>query len=334
MKRLGLVFVACVVGAPVAVAQPESDDKGSAKALLQSGLKLFTDKDYLGALAVFTEAYGRFPSPNILLNIGTTLLKLDRKAEAANAYQRFVDTADAASDKLAEVTKVLAELDTELGILEISVSPEDAEVRAGEGTWQRADRLTRTRVATGMVTVHARKAGYRPAAKAINVGAKETRAVAIALVAFSGTTTGDGTSVDDGVTAQGGRSASPRFGAIVLAHVDPVNLGGAGLIGAIVEVADRVQVRAAALLGPAPGAYLGGSFAILTGRVRPFVSAGMPMFFSDGPRFALRGAGGVELALSTRIGLLAELGVEHVFNPEDSVTPTLFIPAVGAIARL
>ena len=89
---------------------PETD-KLDAKALMQSGLKLYAARDFLGALAVFKTAYTRFASAKILLNIGTTLTKLDRKAEAANVYQRYLDSPDADPAKRNEVKKVLAELD-------------------------------------------------------------------------------------------------------------------------------------------------------------------------------------------------------------------------------
>src|ERR1043165_5361740 len=96
-----------VVAATMARAQPAQDaDKLDAKALMQSGLKLYAAKDFLGALAVFRTAYARFPSAKILLNIGTTLTRLDRKAEAANVYQRYLDAADADPARKTEVKKV------------------------------------------------------------------------------------------------------------------------------------------------------------------------------------------------------------------------------------
>jgi len=67
---------------------PAASDKRAAKALMQSGLKLFAAKDFLGALARVPDRLRRFASAKILLNIGTTLSRLDRKAQAANVYQR------------------------------------------------------------------------------------------------------------------------------------------------------------------------------------------------------------------------------------------------------
>src|SRR5678815_5528685 len=108
-----------------AASESPATDKLDAKALMQSGLKLYAAKDFLGALAVFRTAYTRFASTKILLNIGTTLTKLDRKAEAANAYQRYLDAADSDRAKHGEVTKVLGELDAAVTLLEIDVAPSE-----------------------------------------------------------------------------------------------------------------------------------------------------------------------------------------------------------------
>nr|MBA3455495.1 hypothetical protein [Deltaproteobacteria bacterium] len=125
-----------------------------------------------------------------------------------------------------------------------------------------------------------------------------------------------------------------RLGALAIAHIDPSNKGAALIVGLTADVISRVQVQAAALIGPASGVYVGGSFAFLEGRVRPILAVGLPVFFSDGPRVALRGAAGVELEINRHFAVIAELGVEYLVNPEPGLTSTLFIPAIGATARL
>src|SRR6185295_5621169 len=100
------------VGQPAAKPAPHdkpSGDKVDAKALMQSGVRLLEAKDFLGALAIFKSAYARVPSAKILLNIGTTLNLLNRKAEAANAYQRYLDASDADPQKKPEVATVIAD---------------------------------------------------------------------------------------------------------------------------------------------------------------------------------------------------------------------------------
>ncbi|MEO7093265.1 MAG: hypothetical protein ABI175_08440 [Polyangiales bacterium] len=316
---------------------PPSDpgDKGDAKALMASGLKLYAAKDYLGALSVFQTAYARFASGKILLNIGTTLLKLDRKAEAANAYQGYLDAADSDPAKKLEVTKVVAGLDLEVGVVEVTVTPADAEVQIDKAEWTAAAKLARTRVAPGSITVHARKTGFKSAELTATVAAGGTRAFALALEADVVATGGGGTGIDGGLIGRGETEEPPsKFGMLALAHVDFTNKGGAAIVGLAYDVIDRVQIQAAALLGPKSGGYAGVAVALLTGRVRPVIIAGMPIFVSNGARVGIRGAAGVELAFNRHISAVAELGVEHTFNSEPSVTKTLFIPAVGVIGRL
>ncbi len=336
MRRTLMVSLACLLGASAVVhAQPaNTGDKGDAKALLQSGLKLFAAKDYLGALSVFETAYARFPSSKILLNIGTTLLKLDRRADAANAYQRYLDAKDGDPAKVTEVTKVLGELDRGLGVLEVSVEPSrEAEIQIGEKKWTRLGDLAKYRLDAGATTVRARRTGYLPSEEIVQLEGGTSRKVALVLeaepvAAVSATVT------EAGVRATVEPRSRSRLGVLALAHIDPTNKGAAVLVGLTADVMSRLQVQGAALLGPASGLYLGATFALMTGTVRPILAAGVPVFISDGARVALRGAGGVELAISRHFAVIAQVGVEYIVNPGPGISSTLFIPAIGATARL
>lgn len=323
---------------PPAPAQPVTNDKMDAKALMQSGLRLYQAKDFLGALAVFKTAYARFPSAKILLNIGTTLAKLDRKAEAANVYQHYLDSPDADPAKRAEVEKVLAELDAAVALLELTVTPSDAELQIDYQDWLAADAARRLRVAPGSVTLRARHPAYQPHEQAVQAAAGARLPITIALIEIPApvaSTPSSSTATDQGIIATATPAAPrSRFGVVARAHFDPIHTGGAGLVGATADLTDQLEVHAAALLGPSSGAYAGASFAILRGKLRPIVSAGLPIFFSEGARVALRGAGGVELVLSRHLAVIAELGVEYAFNPETDVDHTQLVPAIGATGRL
>jgi len=345
-----LVVVMCALAAAPASAHaaprpaPADDNKLDAKALMQSGLKLFAAKDFLGALAVFRTAYARFASAKILLNIGTTLRRLDRKAEAANVYQRYLDSTDADPAKQGDVKRVLAELDAAVATLELSVTPADAELQVNDDDWLPAATLPRVRVALGTVIIRARHAGYLPDEQAVRATAGARLPLAIALVAIPVPVAPPAPARDPreepgaaGITVSAGPPpAAPRaaLGMIALAHLDVANAGGAGVVGLTADVTRRLQAQAAAILGPSYGGYAGASFALLTGAVRPILSAGVPIFASNGARVALRGAAGVELALNRHLALIAELGVEYLLNPEDDVDHMLIVPALGATARL
>lgn len=334
---LGATVLAPIT-ATVAVAQP-AGDKTDAKALMASGLKLFQAKDYLGALAVFRDAYSRFASPKILLNIATTLKQLDRNAEAANTYQRYLDAPDADAAKKADVGKVLAEIDIKVGILELTV-PDDAEVQiAGEEEWHPAAEVVQYRVAPGKFTVRARRDKYQPGQVSGEVAAGKRTALKITLAVIPVASVGAPVvtqeptgEVDEVPPPAPGLSA--RFGAYALAHVDIANKGGAARVAATFEIIPRLQAELGALIGPSSGVYIGARYGFLPGRFRPVLAVGAPIFFEDGARVAIRGAAGLEVVLSSHISVIVEAGIERVLNPGMNYVETVFVPAIGAAGRL
>jgi len=330
-----------VLSAGLARAQPAPGDKDDAKALMQSGVRLLEAKDYRGALAVFKDAYTRFPSAKILLNIGTTLVLLDRKVEAANAYQRYLDSPDTDPAKAKDVRAALADLDKVVGRLEITVTPTDGEVQVNDGEWQPAASVTLVRLPGGPFTIRARKDKFQAEAKSASITIGEKAAVVINLVAlpedkavFVGPPGPTGPAPDLAITLPGGPEARSALGGVALAHLDIPRGGAAARVGISYDVSSALQVQGTALLGPTYGAYAGARFAFLDGKLRPFLAAGMPVFFSDGARVGVRGAGGAELEITPRFSLLAELGAEVMLNPEDDILKAAFIPAVGIGGRL
>ncbi|HEY0253457.1 MAG TPA: hypothetical protein VGC41_18110, partial [Kofleriaceae bacterium] len=131
---LAVCALAAVVNAQPTKDKPD-DSKVDAQSLMASGVKLFEQKDYLGALAVFKTAYEKFQSVKILLNIGTTLKLLQRDADAANAYQRYLDSKDADPKRKPEIQKVVDKLDKTVGKLEITPTPSDAQVSIDDDDW-------------------------------------------------------------------------------------------------------------------------------------------------------------------------------------------------------
>jgi hypothetical protein len=332
-----VLFALALVIAPSLARADGDDDKKDARALMQSGVALLKAKDYLGALAVFKDAYRRYPSAKILLNIGTTLKQLGRDADAANAYQRYLDAPDTDPARKPEVESLLAEYDKTLARLKLTVSPNDAEVQINLGEWFVAKEMKLYRLVAGSFTAKVRKPKYAPAERRGDARAMATTDVVINLILEP---------EEEGLIADDGRRVAPivgvaapppprsRLGAKVGAHIDALQPGVAAALGVVITIADRIEVDVAALLGPTQGAYVGGTYYILTGRWRPRVSLGAPMFFSDGARFAARAAIGLEVVASRHLSVIADVGGERYFNPEDDIEPWAFVPAVGVHARL
>lgn len=345
-----LAVLAVAAGVHLAAAQPQPGNKVDAKSLMQSGLKLFEAKDYLGALAVFENAYAQFPSAKILLNIGTTEALLDRNADAANSYQKYLDSADADPEKKADVAAELATLDAKSGQLELAITPDDAEVLLGD-EWRPAKSVHLWRVVPGAYTVKVRRDGYQPAEKQDAVAAGFKAVVTIALVANPKPVEKQVivTVPRDEVHAEEPMGPRSRFGAIALAHVSVVpKLGSALLLGATADLTEQLSLDAAIILAPglvtngtasmSPpsfGTYVGANFAFLTGKLRPRVSVAMPVFFDvTGTRFVTRAAGGLEYVASSNFALVLDLGAELGLNNTSDIDRFALVPSLGATGRL
>lgn len=337
--------------------------KVDAKALVQSGVKLLKQKDYLGALAVFRDAYQRFPSVKLLLNIGTTLKLLGRSAEAANAYQRYLDDPEADPARVSEVGDVLATLDRVLGRISLSAAAPSApsaptapslssapsgeppvEVSINRGEWQPLAQARLVRVDPGAYVVAARAEGYAPVEQRGQIGAGESAELrlTLALLPRPAARGGDLDDGDDGdasgagslrARAQAERGRS-RLGLMLRGHFHLSPAGAAALVGPTVDLTDRLEVNAGVLLGRYRGGYLGGSFAVLPGRFRPLAAAGLLIVADEGARFAARGAVGLEVVVSPNLSVFAELGGEHLFNPPMTVFENAFVPSAGVFGRL
>lgn len=342
--------------APAAPEEAKADGgRVDAKALVQSGVKLLKQKDYLGALAVFRDAYQRFPSVKLLLNIGTTLKLLGRNAEAANAYQQYLDAPDADPARRAEVNDVLATLDRVLGRLELGAeapalveapapveAPESLEVSINGGDWLPLARAKLWRVDPGAYQVAARQPGFVAAEVSGQIGAGEQASVRLALVAAvesapdveSGALMQPEGGVRDRVEVPSAERDRSRLGLLLRGHFHVSPAGAAALIGPTFELTPRLDVSAAVLIGRYRGGYLGGSFAFLPGRLRPLASAGLLVVADDGARLAARAAVGVEVRVHRQLALFMEAGAEHLFNPPMTVLENAFVPSAGVIGHL
>ncbi|HEY1556378.1 MAG TPA: hypothetical protein VGF94_16200 [Kofleriaceae bacterium] len=344
--------VARIAAAQPAPPQPQPQgDRVDAKALMQSGVKLFDAHDYLGALAIFKDAYQRFPSAKILINIGTTLKQLDRKADAANTYERYLASPDTDPATRMQVEAAIAELGKDVGRIAVTVTPVGAQLEVGD-EWLPADRVHVLFVAPGTATVRARRDGFQPAEKPIAVAAGGQASVALDLVAIPKPVVKPliVTVHDDVPALEQANEPRARLGAFVMAHVSVTpRVGSAWLVGGTFDATEQLAIDAALLLGPglvssgdmdypSPppklGGYAGASFTFLAGQLRPRVSAGMPIFASDGARFSVRAAGGIEYVANRHLSITVELGLEENLNPPDDIRELAFVPALAAVGRL
>lgn len=130
-----------------------------AQALMIEGVKQLQAKSYDQALANFLEAYGKFPSPKILLNIASTLRDMGRLADAANTYQRYLIDPATGPERVAEVKEVLLRLDEQLTILTVRVYPTGSELSIDAGPFIPVGSSLLTRVRPGIHLVRVKAKG-------------------------------------------------------------------------------------------------------------------------------------------------------------------------------
>lgn len=128
-----------------------------AQALMTEGVKQLQARAYDQALANFLEAYARFPSPKILLNVASTLRDMGRLADAANTYQRYLSDPATGAERVAEVKDLLIRLDEQLAILTVRVSPRGSDISIDGGPFIAVGSSLVTRVRTGLHLVRIRK---------------------------------------------------------------------------------------------------------------------------------------------------------------------------------
>src|SRR5262249_38100866 len=144
-------------------ASPEDAAKKDAQALLTDGVALLASKKYEEALDKFLAAYDKFPSPKILLDIGSTLRDMGRLADAANTYERYLEDPSTGAERVGEVKQLLVDLDKQVGLLVVQVTPPGSDVSIDGGPWTTIGASLSTRIAPGTHVVRARKAGLEDA---------------------------------------------------------------------------------------------------------------------------------------------------------------------------
>ncbi|MCE9577953.1 MAG: hypothetical protein K8W52_32780 [Deltaproteobacteria bacterium] len=140
---------------------------------------------------------------------------------------------------------------------------------------------------------------------------------------------------DDATSLLAPRTGLGKFATVVQARIDGKLRGAAASIGLAYDLVPSLQVEAALLLANDVGGFAGARMHFLTGRLRPLVSVGAPVFWSDGAaRIGLRVGGGAEWIVQRHLSALVEIGVEHFFNPQDRYEATVVVPILGVHGRL
>jgi hypothetical protein len=135
-------------------------------------------------------------------------------------------------------------------------------------------------------------------------------------------------------------------GALAQIRIDGNHFKGfAGALGIVYPVTEAFHVEIEGMKSDVWGAYLGARYLFMTGFLRPYAGAGLPLFFftDDSNRnqvgVGARAAGGLELVINGHFSIEGELGIEHYFNVAGVIykgqmfDETSFAPTLGGIVR-
>jgi hypothetical protein len=358
----------------------------TATALMTEGVRRLQVQAYDQALANFLEAYNRFPSSKILLDIASTLHAMGRLADAANTYERYLADPAASAEHVPEVKELLIKLDARLTLLTVHVTPHGTEVSIDAGPFVAVGSSLQLRVRPGTHTIRLRK-GAAASTTDLNSFEGEARDVVLALEPAPnapplqkapdhvqgwlvdrsyGTTDGNGRErrvhtaagteikpyvpggeIDDEAPSLEEPEAHLTSGVIGIARIDGNHWKGfAGGLGIEYAANDHFGVELAGLKSDVYGAYAGARYIFFTGSLRPYLAAGIPLFFftddSNANRVSVgvRAAAGIELRLNSHLSVQGDVGIEHFFNVDDVIykmqtfEATTFAPTIGVIGRL
>lgn len=170
-----LVFAATACGLTAAGAEPPAAPTSTtteiARTHFRTGVKLYKEGDYAGALAEFEAAYTAKPGPGSLQNIALCDKALLRYAEAVAALTRLLaehgrELSDA-ERHAAESAK--AELEALTATVRVEVTPANAEVTLDGQPFTPVELSAPTRVNVGEHTFAASAPGYSPATRSVSL---------------------------------------------------------------------------------------------------------------------------------------------------------------------
>lgn len=177
---VALVAALSVLASPLAAAAGEAaveeggELKQKAQELLKEGNRLARQGDFGNALVKFHAAYELFPSPKLLLNIGTSLRHIGRYAEAAAVYERYLEDPQADPEQREQLGPILEELEDSVGRLEIELAEPGLRVSLDGHVLQDVSDELALRVDPGPHTLTAEKEGRPPTVRHVNIRAQQT----------------------------------------------------------------------------------------------------------------------------------------------------------------
>ena len=172
---------------PASSTDPKADTSAETKTHFQRGVVLYTEEDYRAALVEFKRAYELSSNRAILYNIGQTQFQL---RDYAGALQSFEDYLGAGGPQLPatrrqQVEKDIEDLRGRVATVTIETNVEGAEVTIDDASLGAAPLAGPVRVSAGVRKLVAKKPGFAPTSRSVELAGGDTATVRLELVAVS-----------------------------------------------------------------------------------------------------------------------------------------------------
>lgn len=349
--RLAAGLVALLLGTSA-----QADSRSEARALLREGNRLLEKGEYAGALELYQAAYARFPSPKILLNLGTVLRQLNREAEALEAYEKFLSEPTTDRRAKSDVENIVATLRAAVRpVLQLQVDPAGARVfidgsAVGEAPIDRP-------LDAGSHILRVEKEGFLPTSATVTLKLGEKQVVSLRLAPNPPATSSPGLPGDvlppaaaapeippprRGEPEASGPSVAVRetinhegqLGLTVRSETD-ARTGEAGAAAGLTwGLRPWLELGALALIQEAKGVRGTGAFLFRPdSALKPFGRIGVPVFFPDGAVAGIHGAAGLLWDLATHAGVSLDVGVEHFPTMPSLYHKTAVVVGLGVQVR-
>ena len=177
--------------APEREAEPASEQDTAtrdARRHFQSGLKLYRDSNYSGALAEFEAAYREKPGPGSLQNVALSLKALFRYAEASQALRLLLERhrSELGEGEREAVGVAIAELEALVGTLTLRVQPGTASVSVNGREVSAEERQKGVKLNVGEHVIVAEAPGYARMSQIVRVAGQQSLLADVVLKATSG----------------------------------------------------------------------------------------------------------------------------------------------------
>ncbi len=160
-------------------ASPSESSLAEARSLFERGLAAADAERWGEAVELFRRARDVVERPSIVFNLGQALMRLGQATEARAALERFIAIADPQADRadVAIAQRLLGELGTAQGTLELAIEPADAVVEVDGATVEGTGSERTLTLDPGRHRLSVSAPGYRPDRFEVSVlaGSRERR---------------------------------------------------------------------------------------------------------------------------------------------------------------